>query len=306
MQVSVVICTHTDERYDDFIEAAESVRQQTYDDVELVLVIDGDTDLCNRIREQVDTWEDVVVHCNKTNQGLSYSRTRGVEHASGDVIAFLDDDAIPQEDWIEELVRGYEETDAIAVGGRMVPEWLDGQPSHLPEEFFWLVGANYEERLEPWSEVRNTLGSNMSFKREVFEAVGGFDEQVGLKGDNQVQAEETELCIRMHEEFGKGMLYNPDAVVAHKVYAYRTRPGWLLRRAFWQGYSKRAIATIGGEGPANEETAFLGHLACKAVPRRLRGLVRGPTIAKVKQLCMLFLLTAAVGVGYLYGFRKWR
>ncbi len=305
MRVSVVICTYADNRYDDFVEAAESVLAQSHDPVELVAVVDGNEELSERARERFGDRENVLVHCNDENRGLSYSRTRGVERASGDIIAFLDDDAVAAADWVEQLLVGYEETDALAVGGRMVPDWVAGRPTHLPEEFLWLVGANYERRLEPWTEVRNTLGSNLSFRREVFEEVGGFDEQVGLTGDDQIQAEETELCIRMYEAFGRGVLYNPDAVAKHKVFAYRTETAWLLRRAFWQGYSKRAVETLGSEGPGDAESDFLRHLAAEAVPDRLRGLVRNPAVAGVQQLVMLFALTAAVGFGYLYGFRNW-
>jgi len=304
MKVSVVVCTYATERYHDFREAVESVRRQTYEDVETVLVVDGNREVFDRARETFDDDGDIILHCNDENSGLSYSRTKGVELASGNVIAFLDDDAVAREDWIAQLVAGYERTDAIAVGGRMIPEWVADRPGFLPEEFYWLIGANYEPRLEDWSEVRNTLGSNMSFRREVFEVVGGFDEQVGLSGDNQIQAEETELAMRMYDAFGKGMLYNPDAVVAHKVFQYRTRPAWLLRRAFWQGYSKWAIEKLEVDGPASEEADFLAHLAFFAVPQRITELVRNPTFTKISQLLMLILLTACVGFGYLYGLSK--
>ena len=300
MKISVVVCTHAEERYTDFCEAVESVLSQTHNPVEVVLVVDGNHKLFQRVRAEFGTYENVVVHCNDHNNGLSYSRTRGVELASGDVIAFLDDDAIAREDWIAQLVVGYKQTDAIAVGGRMVPMWVAETPEFLPEEFYWLIGANYEPRLEDWSEVRNTLGSNMSFRREVFETVGGFDEQVGLTGDNQIQADETELAMRMYDAFGQGMLYNPDAVVAHKMFAHRTKPAWLLRRAFWQGYSKRAVEELNVEGPRSAEADFLAHLAFSSVPRRLAGLFRAPAVIKGQQFVMLVLLTACVGVGYLY------
>ena len=300
MEVSVVICVYAMDRYQSFVEAVESVLGQTYDSVEAVLIVDGNQEVYDRVEERFGDRDDVVMHCNDENRGLSFSRTKGVELSSGEVIAFIDDDAIAKPDWIETLVDGYEQTDAIAVGGRMVPEWVAGRPSFLPEEFYWLIGANYEERLEPWSEVRNTLGSNMSFRTIVFEEVGGFDESVGLTEDNQIQAEETELAMRMSDVFGKGMLYVPEAVVAHKVFDYRTKPVWLLQRAFWQGYSKRAVAELETEGSSNEETAFLWHLATSSVPRRVVRLIRDPSVEKAKQLIMLFVLTACVGLGYAY------
>ena len=300
MEVSVVICVYAMDRYQSFVEAVESVLGQTYDSVEAVLIVDGNQEVYDRVEERFGDRDDVVMHCNDENRGLSFSRTKGVELSSGEVIAFIDDDAIAKPDWIETLVDGYEQTDAIAVGGRMIPEWVAGRPSFLPEEFYWLIGANYEERLEPWSEVRNTLGSNMSFRTIVFEEVGGFDESVGLTEDNQIQAEETELAMRMSDVFGKGMLYVPEAVVAHKVFDYRTKPVWLLQRAFWQGYSKRAVAELETEGSSNEETAFLWHLATSSVPRRVVRLIRDPSVEKAKQLIMLFVLTACVGLGYAY------
>jgi len=303
MRVSVVVCTYDETRYGQFREAAESVLGQTHNAVELVAVVDGNNALCARVREEFGDREDVTVHCNDENRGLSYSRTRGVERATGDVIAFLDDDAVAREDWVEQLCRGYEEG-ALAVGGRMVPDWVDGRPDHLPAEFSWLVGVTYEPRLEDWTEVRNTMGSNISFRQAVFEELGGFDEQVGLAGDEHLQAEETELCIRMGQTFDRGVLYNPDAVVEHKVFAYRTEFSWLLRRAFWQGYSKRAVETLDGSR-GDAERDFLRHLALDAVPCRLRGLVSNPSLAAVAQLCLLVALTLAVGLGYLYAFRRW-
>ena len=300
MKISVVVCTYSMDRYDDFTEAVESVLTQTYDPVEVVLVVDGNPEVYDRVEERFGDRNDVVTHCNDENKGLSFSRTKGVELSSGEVIAFLDDDAIAEPDWIEALVDGYEQTDGIAVGGRMVPEWVAGRPSFLPEEFYWLIGANYEERLEPWSEVRNTLGSNMSFRRTIFEEVGGFDEGMGLTGENQIQAEETEFAMRMYDTFGKGMLYVPEAVVAHKVFDYRTKPMWLIRRAFWQGYSKRAVEELETEGSSNEETAFLWHLVTSSVPQRVVGLAQDPAAGKAQQLVMLFVLTACVGLGYVY------
>ena len=301
MRVSVVVCTYAEERYEDCCEAIESVLAQTHDPVELVIIVDGNTAVCERVRTDFGDHENVRIHCNEQNQGLSYSRTRGVEQASGDVIAFLDDDAVANPEWVAKLVDGYEQTDAIAVGGRMVADWVAGKPAYLPAEFSWLVGVNYEPRLEPWTEVRNTLGSNLSFRREVFEEVGGFDEQVGLQGEKQIQAEETELCIRMADAFGRGVLYNPEAVVAHKVFDHRTDPVWLCQRAFWQGYSKRALESLASRDAQEAETEFLSHLAFEAVPRRLRSLASEPSVSAIQQLVFLVVLTACVGWGYLYG-----
>ena len=299
MQVSVVVCTHTDERFEHTVEAVESVLAGTYADVEVVVVVDGNDGLADRLSAYFAESESVILVRNEQNRGIAYSRTRGVSLSSGEVVAFLDDDAVAQPDWVAELVRGYTETDAIAVGGLMVPLWVDSKPEFLPPEFYWLVGANYEPRLADWTEIRNTMGSNMSFRRMVFEEVGGFDEQLGFHADSKIQSEETELAMRMYDAFGKGVLYNPEAVVEHKVFPYRTDVTWLLRRAYWQGYSKRALESLAVDGPRNEERAFLGHLATVSIPNRLSSLVSSPRLVTVQQLVMLLILTACVGCGYL-------
>ncbi len=86
--------------------------------------------------------DDVLTHCNDANVGLLESRNNGAEVATGDVVAFIDDDAIADEEWVAALVDAYEQQDALAVGGRMTPAWVAGKPSVLSEEFYWLVGCD--------------------------------------------------------------------------------------------------------------------------------------------------------------------
>jgi len=305
MKVSVVICTYTEEMYEHFEDALESVRGQTYDDIEIVVVVDGNESLYERIQDDYGDDEDLVLHCNEDNVGLSASRNNALELVTGDVVALIDDDAVADERWVEELVSVYESTDAIAAGGKMTPIWVAGKPEFLPEEFYWLVGVTHRGFAEPGEEVRNTFGSNISFKTEVMKELGGFESQVGRQGEKNLQAHETEFCARMREEYGRGVVYNPDAKVGHKVFEWRTDKQWLLERSFWQGYSKRAMETLVSEESSEEESDFLKQLVFEFVPSRLKGLLTDPSVPKAKQFVTLFVLTATVGVGYLYGLLKW-
>lgn len=306
MQVSVVLCTHTTDRYDDFVDAAESVLAQTYDDRELVLVSDGSEAVYERMREDYGDREDVTIHCNDENVGLLESRNNGAKLASGDVVAFIDDDALADKNWLAELVEGYEKRDAIAVGGKMVPEWVAGKPDFLPEEYYFLIGVTHRGFAESAGEVRNTFGSNISFRRDVFLDLDGFDTNIGgRKGDKHLQGGETELCARMREDYGQGVWYNPNARVAHKVFEYRTDPVWLLKRAFWQGYSKRGMEVFVPES-TSEESEFVSRLLTDFVPQRVRDLGVDPSRSGARQFVMLLLLTAITGAGYVYGATKWR
>ena len=127
MRVSVVLCGHTLERYDAIVDAAESVFDQSYEDVELLFVSDGNPDLHERFEAEFGDREDVLTHCHDENRGLLVSRNNGAEVATGEVVAFIDDDAVAHPEWIERLVAAYEEHDAIAGGGRMDPIWVDGK-----------------------------------------------------------------------------------------------------------------------------------------------------------------------------------
>lgn len=292
--------------YDHFREAAESVLDQSYDDTELVVVVDGTDEVHDRVVEDYGDHENVVVHCNEENIGLLESRNTGAELANGDVVAFIDDDAVANEEWVRELVRGYEKQDALAVGGKMVGDWVAGSPSFLPEEFYWLVGVTHRGFADGPGWVRNTFGSNISFDQEAFLGLDGFDTDIGgRKGDANLQGGETELCARLAVEYGEKVWYNPDATVAHKVFGYRTEFLWLLDRAFWQGYSKRAMKTLVPES-GGEEDEFLRDLIVDFVPGRMNKLARRPSITAVVQLLTLTVLTGCVGGGYLYGLTGYR
>ena len=305
MKVSVVICTYSGDMYEHFVDSLESIRAQTYEDIETVVVVDGNEALYERVRADYGGDDDLILHCNDENLGLSGSRNNALELVTGDVVALIDDDAVADERWVEELVSVYEERDAVAVGGRMTPIWVAGKPSFLPEEFYWLVGVTHRGFADPGEEVRNTFGSNVSFRTEVLQELDGFATEVGRQGEKNLQAHETELCARMREEYGRGVVYNPDAEVGHKVFGWRTDKRWLLERAFWQGYSKRAMETLVSEESSAEESAFLERLLTEFVPSRVRSLAAGPDAAKAAQLATLFVLTGTTGTGYLYGRLKW-
>lgn len=303
MKVSVILCTYSVDMYCEFCEAAESVLAQTYNDVELVIIVDGNDELCERMIADFGDKNGVTIHCNDENRGLSYGRNKGTEIADGDVVAFMDDDAVADTQWIEKLVETYQEYDAYAVGGRMTPEWVAGKPEFLPPEFYWLVGVTYRGFPERVTEVRNTFSSNLSFRRDVLIDLGGFQTHLGKQGSNNLQGAESELCARLQEQYGEAVMYNPAAKVAHKVFDYRTDPQWLIKRAFWQGVSKRMMQTE-TPGSIGQESAFLKQLVIKFIPGRIVNLLRAPSRLQAKQLVMLLVFTAAVGVGYLYAIMR--
>ncbi|RZB29529.1 MAG: glucosyl-dolichyl phosphate glucuronosyltransferase [Candidatus Argoarchaeum ethanivorans] len=295
MLVSVITCSHRIDRYPDLVEAIKSLAAQSYADLELIVVVDGDKALYEQIVKDGIPVDKVLL--NEINIGLSRSRNRGVNVASGEVIVFFDDDAVADRNWIKELVRMYDEYDAIAAGGKIVPLWIGGKMKFLPEECYWLIGATHRGFAEGITEVRNTFGSNISFRTEVLDALGGFRGEMGVRGSGALQGEETEICVRMKARFGRGVMYNPDAIVHHKIVSARTKVTFLMRRAFWQGYSKRMIAEMGYS--MDVEGDFLRNLVCDGVFGRVKEILRFKIVPAV-QIFFLGLFTATVFLGYMY------
>lgn len=300
MKVSVIVCTYDMGRYESFAATVESTLSQTHNPLEVVLVIDGNEALAERAGEAFGDRGNVILHLNDANRGISYSRTKGAKLATGEVVAMIDDDAVAEPDWIEQLVEVYEETDTIAVGGHVAPNWVSEKPNFFPEEFYWLVGCNERGFGEHMEELRNTYGSNISFGKEAFLSVGGYDENTGRKGDKHVQAHEAPVCIRIADRYGKGVVYNKNAVVHHTLFDYRGDFRWLAGRSFWQGYSKQIMDLLLPEAKGDKQE-YLKQLLLKFVPIRVRELIRDPSAAKAKQLVAIFVFTGAVGFGYLYG-----
>jgi len=303
MEVSVVVCTYTMDRYDVFTEAVESALAQTYDPIEVVLVIDGNPEVYERAVEDFGDREDVVISDNDENQGISYSRTRGAELASGEIVAFIDDDGVAEEDWIAKHIETYEETDAVAVAGYVAPNWQTEKPEFFPAEFYWLVGCTEPGFAEDGEEIRNGYGSNVSYRRDVFLDVGGYDVNTGRKGDRHIQAHEAPVGIRIREEYGKGVVYVEDAVVHHTLFDYRGEFRWLVFRSFWQGFSKRVMELL-YPGAQGNESAFLKHLFIRSLPIRSRKAAVGPSLNQIKQIAAILVFTGAVGLGYLYGLAR--
>lgn len=291
MLVSIIICTHRSERYEDFEEAINSLLSQCYNDLEIIVVVDGNKELYDKILKRGIEVDKITL--TEENLGLSESRNRGMKEAKGDIIAFFDDDAVADKNWIKELVRMYEEREAIAAGGKLLPKWVSKKPKFLPVEYYWLIGATHKGFPEEVTEVRNTFGSNLSFKTDVLKALGGFRSEMGVKGKGLRQAEETELCERMKGKFGRGVVYNPDAVVYHKVFPDRLKMRFLLRRAFWQGYSKRVMKEMGYS--ISEEEKFV-----KSLFGSIAGRVKAKSLVALGQLIFLLILTSAAGLGYAF------
>src|SRR4030042_1644993 len=247
MFISAVVCTHSLDNCNNLIEAVDSLLKQTHTENEVIVVVDGNKELYEKVAAQFAGKKAVKTVLIESNIGVSGARNAGVKVARGDVIAFMDDDAFADKEWMDRLVATYQNYDAIGVGGKILPVWTQGVPDYLPEELYWLAGVTHkgfaEEKI---GEVRNTFGPNMSFRREVFEKVGMFNENLGFAKRRAfyIQAEEPEFALRVKRELGRRVIYNPAAIIYHRITPSKLKIRVLLKRAFYQGYSKALMKEL--------------------------------------------------------------
>ncbi|MGD9093385.1 MAG: glycosyltransferase family 2 protein, partial [Anaerolineales bacterium] len=257
LEVSVVICAYTEKRWDDLVAAVASLQNQTVTPAEIIVVIDHNPQLYRRALEKLDG---VIVLENQQEHGLSGARNTGIATAQGAVIAFMDEDALATPDWLECLLMGFQNHQVLGVGGAIEPMWLVGKPGWFPEEFNWVVGCTYQGMPKHAAPVRNLIGCNMSFRREIFDSHDGFRHGIGRIGTRPLGCEETELCIRVGQANPESwFLYEPQAVVNHRVPAERTDFRYYLSRCYSEGLSKAQISLLVGsdDGLASERTHAL-------------------------------------------------
>jgi glucosyl-dolichyl phosphate glucuronosyltransferase len=248
--VSVAICAYTLKRWPELIGAVESIRQQTLEPLEIVLVVDHNPHLAARAMRELDG---VRVVGNASTQGLSGARNTAVLAARGEIIAFLDDDARAAPDWLASMLPYYLEPEVIAAGGPVRPDWAECRPAWFPEEFEWVVGCSYRGVPAGTATVRNLIGANMSLRRDHISAAGGFNVTLGRLGASGAGTEETELCIRMLERWPESRIqWIPDARVHHLVPADRATLRYFVKRCRGEGVSKANV--VGLVGPRGTET----------------------------------------------------
>jgi glycosyltransferase involved in cell wall biosynthesis len=298
-RVSVVISAYTEERWADLCAAVRSVAEQPVADVETIVVVDHNPALLARVARDLDGVRAVE---NVHPRGLSGARNSGIEATSGEILVFLDDDAAAQPGWLERLLAPYTAPGVVAVGGRIEPAWDTARPAWFPPEFDWVVGCTYEGVPPRQAPVRNMIGANMSFRREAFDAVGGFPDGIGRVGTVPVGCEETELCIRVRNRMpSREILYTPEAVVAHRVPDTRASVRYFLSRCLAEGRSKALVARIAGQGDALEtERAYVTRILPLGVGRGLRDAARGD-LGGLRRAAMIVAGVLTTAGGYALG-----
>jgi polysaccharide pyruvyl transferase WcaK-like protein len=288
--VSVVTASFAIERWDHLREAVTSVHAQTVPVLEAIVVIDHNPELLDRAQREL---EGVVVIPNTRGRGASGTRNSGAAAARGDVVAFLDDDAIASVGWLEALLPHFADPRVVGVGCQQVPGWEGSRPRWFPEEFDWTVGGSYRGMPEEATPVRNVWGSGMVVSRRVFDAIGGFRDDFGKVG-NRSRPEDTDLCLRAAAAQRPGMwVYEPAGITVHRVPLDRATPRFFLRRCLLEGSGKAALAALNGTGDSTSaERRYTRSVLPRGIARGLRDTLRGDMSGLLRSMAI------ATGFGF--------
>lgn len=242
-QISAVICTHN--RADLLALALESLcRQSLSDDDFQVLVVDnGSTDDTEVVARSFCNSRANFTYVAEPELGLSKARNRGLREAQSKYIAYLDDDAVAEPEWLQEILAAFTEVEPkpACVGGKTLPNWQGPRPLWLHDALLeslsvidWSCEAFFVE--PPYFLV----GANIAFDRALILEVGGFNESLGRVGKVLLSSEETELVNRIREA-GRPIYYAPKAIVSHLVSRSRLTKAWHFERAKWYGISQGLV-----------------------------------------------------------------
>lgn len=297
--ITVVICAYTLARWELLKASIESVLAQKLQPGDLLVVVDHNPELRNRLTE---AYPSLRVVDNEHTPGLSGARNSGLDLARGEIVAFLDDDAQATPDWLEELMRGFDDPAVQGVGGLIEAWWDTGRPRWFPDEFDWVVGCTYRGMPSTVAEIRNPIGANMAFRRELVARIGGFNESIGRTRSMPLGGEETELSIRAaRSEGGARFLYWPRAAVCHHVPAARGTWRYFVRRCYAEGVSKAAICrVVGSTAGLASERGYATRTLPRGMTRGIRDATRGDWwgLARAFAISLGLVVTA---LGYVLG-----
>jgi GT2 family glycosyltransferase len=284
---TVVICAHTEDRWDDVVAAVASVRAQDRPADQLVLVIDHNPALFARAKDRFARHGTVIVE-NGGNRGESGARNAGVAVSRGEVLAFLDDDATADPAWLGSLLEWYDDPDVLGVGGAAHPNWDTARPRWFPTEFDWVVGCSYRGLPTEADTIRNLMGCNMSFRRDVIDRAGGFYDGLGRTGNDGFGCSETEFCIRAQRLLGGRYVFEPRARIHHRVPEGRTTWRYFAARCRAEGRSKAHLTEREGQDQALAlEKAYVRRTLPTGVARGLRDVARRDRAGLARSLAIV-------------------
>jgi GT2 family glycosyltransferase len=295
--ISVIIPAYTEDRWELTLQSVASAQEQTLQPCEIIVCIDHNETLFHRCAAY---WADfaastppIRVIQSKYDGHQGAARNTAAEIAAGEILAFLDDDAAADKDWLEILTKPYQDERIGAVGGRPVPVFEAGRPAWFPLQFDWVFGCAYDGLPTSRGPLAHLIGTTMSVRRTLFEQVGGFH------SDNH---DDMDMCHRVaHIKGSEGVIYEPAATVRHFVPASRPTWKYFWRRCFFVNKGKvEAFAQMGDAATLGAETRFVRCALINGVPQGISQAAKGDAHGLARSAAIIAGVVLAAA-GYVAG-----
>ena len=241
-KISAIICTYNRQKY--LYQVLESIKNQSLNPLlyEIVIINNNSTDNTEQICQTYikDNPGLNFIYVTESEQGLSAARNRGIREASGKYLTFIDDDAFPEKNFLKMVLDYLEQNpEVVAVGGKILLQYEQEKPGWLTSYLSSLFGYfNPGNKSGEFKKNRYPRGSNMSFRKDVFDQVGVFDTKLGRKGSDMLGSEEKELFARIYK-MNFLVRYLPTAIVYHNVPPERTTMEFVRNQAVSYGKSEK-------------------------------------------------------------------
>ncbi len=248
IKISAIIATYNRAHFLDGLFNSIINQSIPFSEYEIIIVNNNSTDETeSKSKELINNYPELnVKYCVENQQGLSYGRNRGIAESEGNIVTFVDDDAILSTSFFEKTIQFFHEHPKVnAIGGKILLKHLTDVPKWYNPYLASLLGyfnLGDEEQLFINNYFR---GSNMSFRLKLFSEHEAFNVQLGRVGRQLYGNEEKELFYRL-KEAGEEMWYVPSTIVYHLVPQERTTSSFIKKQAIGTGISQAQHAKVKG------------------------------------------------------------
>lgn len=244
IKFSVIICTYNRSEY--LLRVLNKLNNQTFSNPEFEVIVvnnnspDSTEIVCMDFKKMNPDLN--FVYYFEERKGLSFARNSGIEISQGEFVIFLDDDAEPIYEYLENInafLNNY--PDCIAAGGRIFPNYETNSPAWMSDFLLPLVSAiDLGNNPKKFSGYKYPIGANMIFKRSIFNKIGNFNTQLGRIGDRLLGGEEKEIFMKLANVTNQ-IYYIPNAIVYHFIPEKRIQLDYIRNMAIEIGISNRLI-----------------------------------------------------------------
>ncbi len=241
MRITVILCTYNRcESLRKTLESTAALVLPNRHSCEVLVIDNNSRDRTSEVIEDFCTrYPGRFRSVFEAQQGKSNALNRGIRESNADILAFLDDDVIAERDWLEKLIEPFDNPCWIGVGGRIVPPKDFAPPAWLVLNGPYAMGgvlALFDKGSAGAELMEPPFGTNMAFRRDVFEKYGSFRTDIGPCPGSEIRGEDIEFGLRVLEGGGR-LWYEPSAIVHHAVPENRLRKAYFLRFLFDHGRS---------------------------------------------------------------------